>query len=57
MTTALIILITIVALPLLYLASLNGDFSVRRSLEVYENDPASVNHSNEIITSIYISIR
>jgi hypothetical protein len=57
MTTALIILITIVVLPLLYLASLNGDFSVRRSLEVYENDPASVNHSNEFITSIYIPIR
>lgn len=27
------------------------------SLEVYENDPATVNHSNEIITSIYIPIK
>jgi DNA gyrase inhibitor GyrI len=37
MTTALIIITTIVALPLLYLASLNGDFSVRRSLEMEVN--------------------
>ncbi|MCU7842482.1 MAG: SRPBCC family protein [Candidatus Thiodiazotropha sp. (ex Monitilora ramsayi)] len=29
----------------------------RPSLEVYENDPASVNHTNEIITSIYIPVR
>jgi DNA gyrase inhibitor GyrI len=29
----------------------------RPSLELYENDPTSVNHSNEIITSIYIPIR
>ncbi|MCU7850915.1 MAG: SRPBCC family protein [Candidatus Thiodiazotropha sp. (ex Monitilora ramsayi)] len=27
------------------------------SLEVYENDPATVNHTNEIVTSIYIPIK
>jgi DNA gyrase inhibitor GyrI len=29
----------------------------RASLEVYENDPGSVSHSNEIITAIYIPIK
>ncbi|MCU7924288.1 MAG: SRPBCC family protein [Candidatus Thiodiazotropha sp. (ex Dulcina madagascariensis)] len=29
----------------------------RASLEVYENDPATVSHTNEIITSIYIPIK
>ena len=29
----------------------------RASLEMYENDPATVSHTNEIITSIYIPIK
>jgi effector-binding domain-containing protein len=29
----------------------------RASLEVYENDPGSVSHSNEIVTTIYIPIK
>ena len=29
----------------------------RASLEMYENDPATVSHSNEIITSLYIPIK
>jgi effector-binding domain-containing protein len=29
----------------------------RASLEIYENDPGSVGHSNEIITAIYIPIK
>ncbi|MCU7893482.1 MAG: GyrI-like domain-containing protein [Candidatus Thiodiazotropha sp. (ex Ustalcina ferruginea)] len=29
----------------------------RASLEMYENDPATVNHTNKISTSIYIPIQ
>jgi hypothetical protein len=31
--------------------------SARPSLEVYENDPESVTHSNEIRTTLYIPLR
>lgn len=48
MTTAIIIFVFIISIPLLYLASLDGNFTVRRSLEIANNQKTLFNKIRDL---------